>query len=138
MKEPCVRTCMHAAHRCMQPPAWSQPGPPCAYTCPILCPQKIEGLEAPGLQISKEVIEKMKYSVFGFDTFWVTSVENYNADGVVFKGNVRGKDPQAAYLKMQGRMKVGRRTCKACSLLHSPSTLPPTHLHTLSLPSPLM
>lgn len=62
-------------------------------------------MEAPGLQISKEVIEKMKYSVFGFDTFWVTSVENYQADGVVFKGNVRGKDPQAAYLKMQGRMK---------------------------------
>eukprot|EP00955_Chlamydomonas_euryale_P042710 352412-Chlamydomonas_euryale.AAC.3 len=35
--------------------------------------------------------------VFGFDTFWVTSVENYQTDGVVFRGNMRGKDTQVRY-----------------------------------------
>ncbi|KAG1675957.1 hypothetical protein FOA52_014201 [Chlamydomonas sp. UWO 241] len=56
------------------------------------------------LQISKEVIEELKFKVFSFDTFWVTSVDNYEADGVVFKGNMRGKDSQAAYNKIQERM----------------------------------
>ena len=55
-----------------------------------------------------QVIERLKYAVFGFDTFYVTSVENYKSDGVVFKGNVRGKDPQASYQKLAARMKVGR------------------------------
>ena len=54
-----------------------------------------------------QVIERLKFTVFGFDTFYVTSVENYKNDGVVFKGNMRGKDPQAAYQKMSTRMKVG-------------------------------
>jgi hypothetical protein len=27
--------------------------------------------------VSKEVIEQLRRSVFGFDTMWVTSVENY-------------------------------------------------------------
>jgi hypothetical protein len=27
--------------------------------------------------VSKEVIEQLRHSVFGFDTMWVTSVENY-------------------------------------------------------------
>lgn len=44
--------------------------------------------------------------VFGFDTMWVTSVENYQQDGVVFKGNVRSKDPAAAYAKMKQRLQV--------------------------------
>jgi hypothetical protein len=62
------------------------------------------------LQISKEVIERLKFTVFGFDTFWVTSVENYKVDGVVFKGNVRGKDPQTSYQKLSARMKA-RHIC---------------------------
>ena len=56
---------------------------------------------------SQQVIERLKFSVFGFDTFYVTSVENYKSDGVVFKGNMRGKDTQASYQKMSTRMKVG-------------------------------
>lgn len=58
------------------------------------------------LLIPKDVIERLKYSVFGFDTFWVTSVEDYPPEGVVFKGNMRGKDPAAAYKKMADRMKA--------------------------------
>ena len=53
-----------------------------------------------------QVIERLKFTVFGFDTFYVTSVENYQSDGVVFKGNIRGKDPQASYQKLATRMKV--------------------------------
>jgi hypothetical protein len=68
----------------------------------------LKGEEEP-LQISKEVIEKMKYTVFGMDTLFVTSVENYDADGVVFKGNLRAKDPGAAYLKMKARLRVRAR-----------------------------
>jgi hypothetical protein len=37
---------------------------------------------------------------------WVTSVENYQQDGVVFKGNVRGKSPAASYAKLKQRLKV--------------------------------
>lgn len=37
---------------------------------------------------------------------WVTSVDNYQQDGVVFKGNVRNKDPSAAYAKMKQRLAV--------------------------------
>ena len=60
------------------------------------------------VQLPKEVIERLRYTVFGFDTFWVTSVDNYDQDGVVFKGNVRGRDPAAAFEKMKQRMKVRR------------------------------
>jgi hypothetical protein len=34
-------------------------------------------LPPPTPQVSKEVIEQLRRSVFGFDTMWVTSVENY-------------------------------------------------------------
>jgi hypothetical protein len=37
---------------------------------------------------------------------WVTSVDNYQQDGVIFKGNVRNKDPAAAYAKMKQRLAV--------------------------------
>ncbi|WIA17696.1 hypothetical protein OEZ85_009213 [Tetradesmus obliquus] len=63
----------------------------------------IAGADA-NLQVSKEVIEKLRSSVFGFDTMWVTSVENYEQDGVVFKGNVRSKDPREAYAKLKQRL----------------------------------
>lgn len=51
---------------------------------------------------------------------WVTSVDNYQQDGVIFKGNVRNKDPSAAYAKMKQRLAVssgtdsGRRRGRAC------------------------
>lgn len=35
------------------------------------------------------------------------SVENYEQEGVIFKGNVRGKSPEATYAKMKDRLKVG-------------------------------
>ncbi|KAI3424741.1 hypothetical protein D9Q98_008130 [Chlorella vulgaris] len=46
----------------------------------------------------------MRDTVFSFDSFFVQSVENYNADGVLFKGNLRG-DPAAAYAKLSARLK---------------------------------
>lgn len=54
----------------------------------------------------QEVVEKLRYSVFGYDTLWVTSVDNYQENGVVFKGNLRTKDPAAAYEKMKAKLKV--------------------------------
>lgn len=52
------------------------------------------------------MIDRLKQHVFGFDTFWVTSVDNYGHDGVVFKGNVRGRDPAVSYAKMKERLQV--------------------------------
>ena len=65
------------------------------------------GVAAPerSLQLPKDVIERLKTSVFGFDTLFVTSVENYAANGVLFKGNLRG-DPAALYPRMASRLKV--------------------------------
>jgi len=62
--------------------------------------------ENKNLQIPKDVLERLKFTVFGYDTFWVTSVENYEADGVIFKGNMRAKDTAAAYAKMCDRLKA--------------------------------
>ncbi|EFJ40782.1 hypothetical protein VOLCADRAFT_119887 [Volvox carteri f. nagariensis] len=59
-----------------------------------------------GVKMPKDVIDKLKTSVFGFDTFWVTSVDNYGHDGVVFKGNVRGRDPAVSYQKMRDRLQA--------------------------------
>ncbi|KAG2483904.1 hypothetical protein HYH03_017226 [Edaphochlamys debaryana] len=56
------------------------------------------------VRLPKEVIDQLKQSVFGFDTFWVSSVDNYGHEGVVFKGNVRGRDPAVSYSKMRERM----------------------------------
>jgi hypothetical protein len=44
--------------------------------------------------------------VFGFDTLFVTSVEDYEASGVLFKGNLRG-DAAAIYPRLAARLKVG-------------------------------
>ncbi|MEW5302770.1 MAG: hypothetical protein WDW36_005518 [Sanguina aurantia] len=70
---------------------------------PVLPPG---GPTPPGnsLQVPKEVVEKLKATVFGYDTFWITSVENYQDSGVVFQGNVRGKDIAEVYKKMQERL----------------------------------
>lgn len=58
------------------------------------------------VRMPKEVIDRLKQHVFGFDTFWVTSVDNYGHDGVVFKGNVRGRDPAVSYAKMKERLQA--------------------------------
>lgn len=71
--------------------------------------------EDKSLQLPKEVIERLKYTVFGFDTFWVLSVENYEQDGVVFKGNVRGRDPAVSYAKMKDRLKVMLPSFSPCN-----------------------
>ncbi|GBF98071.1 peptidase M50 [Raphidocelis subcapitata] len=66
----------------------------------------VEGADRADLQIPKAVIEKLRYSVFGYNTLWVTSVDNYQESGVVFKGNLRAKDPAAAYEQMKERLKA--------------------------------
>lgn len=43
-----------------------------------------------GLQLPREVIKEIREKVFSFDSFFVTATENYEADGVLFKGNLRG------------------------------------------------
>lgn len=58
-----------------------------------------------GYQLPPEVIARLRDTVFGFDTFFVTSTENYQADGVLFKGNLRG-DPDESFKKMERRLNV--------------------------------
>jgi hypothetical protein len=53
----------------------------------------------------------------GIDTMWVTSVDNYQADGVIFKGNVRGKDPASSYAKMKQRLAVRCCAFAECALV---------------------
>jgi hypothetical protein len=36
---------------------------------------EIDGQDLKNLPLSKEIIERLKFTVFGFDTFFVTSVE---------------------------------------------------------------
>eukprot|EP00892_Ulva_mutabilis_P008227 jgi/Ulvmu1/5777/UM025_0031.1 len=57
-----------------------------------------------GYQLPSEVVSRLRDTVFGFDTFFVTSTENYQADGVLFKGNLRG-DPAESFKKMERRLK---------------------------------
>lgn len=47
----------------------------------------------------------MRDVVFGFDTFYVTSVENYQANGVLFKGNLRGRSAAESYKRTAARLK---------------------------------
>ena len=58
------------------------------------------------LQLPTEVIQQLRDVVFGFDTFYVTSVENYQANGVLFKGNLRGRSPAESYKRTAARLKV--------------------------------
>jgi membrane-associated protease RseP (regulator of RpoE activity) len=60
--------------------------------------------EDPDLQLPQTVIAKLRDTVFGYDTLFVTSVENYGSSGVLFKGNLRG-DPAAAHTKLSLRLK---------------------------------
>lgn len=56
------------------------------------------------LQLPQSVIGRLRDTVFGIDTLFVTSVENYGQSGVLFKGNLRG-DPSRAYTKLSARLK---------------------------------
>ena len=84
-----------------QPPPQGESKPP-AEGGPV-------GVAAPerSLQLPRDVIERLRTSVFGFDTLFVISVENYAADGVLFKGNLRG-DAATLYPRMASRLKVCR------------------------------
>ncbi len=59
---------------------------------------------------------------------WARSVENYEGDGVVFQGNVRGKDPSASYQRMKERLMVRRAPSPARG---AAPTRPPLRAHTL-------
>lgn len=66
------------------------------------------------LRLPRDVIERLKTTVFGFDTFYVTGVDNYHkGEGVVFRGNMRAKDAAAAYERMKARMKASDGRCVA-------------------------
>jgi hypothetical protein len=56
------------------------------------------------LQIPQAVIAKLRNSVFSLDTLFVTEVENYGAEGVLFKGNFRGNPAEGA-AKMRKKLK---------------------------------
>lgn len=57
------------------------------------------------LQIPRDVIEKLRSNVFSFDTFFVTSVDNYGENGVIFRGNVRSSaDPIEIQSKLSLRL----------------------------------
>lgn len=56
------------------------------------------------LQLPREVIQRLRNVIFGFD-FFVMSVENYQANGVLFKGNLRA-EPSLAYDRIAARLKV--------------------------------
>lgn len=67
-------------------------------------PEKIPSPMNEQENLPQEVISKLRDTVFSFDTFFVTSVENYQANGVLFKGNVRG-DPAKGFSKLKYRLK---------------------------------
>ena len=73
------------------------------WVSPVCC--QLHMTAAP---VAQEVVEKLRYQVFGYDTLWVTSVDNYQESGVVFKGNLRTKDPAVAYERMREKLKVRR------------------------------
>ncbi len=66
------------------------------------------------MQLPREVIQQLRDVVFGFDTFYVTSVENYQANGVLFKGNLRGCSPAEAYARTAKRFQV----TPSCAAMH--------------------
>ena len=55
------------------------------------------------LQLPRQLISQLRDTVFGLDTLFVTSVENYGSSGVLFKGNLRG-DPSIAQQKLSQRL----------------------------------
>ncbi|KAL8218121.1 hypothetical protein R6Q57_021494 [Mikania cordata] len=65
---------------------------------PSVKPQQLEDI----IMIPKETIDILKEQVFGFDTFFITSQEPYEA-GVLFKGNLRGSAAES-YKKIEKRL----------------------------------
>ncbi|XP_076919419.1 putative zinc metalloprotease EGY2, chloroplastic [Bidens hawaiensis] len=65
---------------------------------PGVKPQELEDI----IMIPKETIDILKDQVFGFDTFFITSQEPYEA-GVLFKGNLRGS-AAVSYKKIDKRL----------------------------------
>ena len=57
--------------------------------------------------LSPAEIRTLRESVFGLDTFFVQTVDNYGESGVLFKGNIRsGADPSAVQEKLQAKLKA--------------------------------
>ena len=51
-------------------------------------------------------IRNLRDTVFGLDTFFVQSVDNYGESGVLFKGNIRsGAQPSAVQQKLQSKLR---------------------------------
>jgi hypothetical protein len=65
---------------------------------------------SPLLSLSRDVVDRLRTTVFGYDSFFVTSVENYDANGVLFKGNLRGQ-PEASQAALKRRLQVLALTC---------------------------
>ncbi|KAI3731130.1 hypothetical protein L1987_62313 [Smallanthus sonchifolius] len=65
---------------------------------PGVKPQQLDDV----IMIPKETIDILKDQVFGFDTFFITSQEPYEA-GVLFKGNLRGS-AAVSYKKIEKRL----------------------------------
>ncbi|KAF8055831.1 EGY2 [Scenedesmus sp. PABB004] len=86
------------------PPTPPAPLAAAAADAPGAANPAIEGADAAELRVSRAEVEALRSAVFGYDTMWVTSVENYQEAGVVFKGNVRAKDAATAYAKMRARL----------------------------------
>lgn len=66
----------------------------------------LSGESKADMQLPREVIQQLRDVVFGFDTFYVTSAENYQANGVLFKGNLRGRSPAESYTRTAKRFQV--------------------------------
>lgn len=67
------------------------------------------------MQLPREVIQQLRDVVFGFDTFYVTSTENYQANGVLFKGNLRGRSASDSYTRTAKRFQVNSTALHACT-----------------------
>lgn len=75
------------------------------------------------LQLPNTIISRIRDTVFTFDTFFVTSVENYGENGVLFKGNLRGQ-PAATYTKLASRLQSELGTDYALYLLEDQEEKP--------------
>ncbi|MFS7982011.1 hypothetical protein Hanom_Chr10g00957731 [Helianthus anomalus] len=67
---------------------------------PGVKPQELDDV----IMIPKETIDILKDQVFGFNTFFITSQEPYEA-GVLFKGNLRGS-ASVSYKKIEKLLQV--------------------------------
>ncbi|XP_002971707.2 probable zinc metalloprotease EGY2, chloroplastic isoform X1 [Selaginella moellendorffii] len=70
----------------------------------VISGSPLPGVKAPleSIKIPKEVLETIRNQIFGFDTFFATSQEYYEA-GVIFRGNMRG-EPAASHAKLSSRL----------------------------------